>query len=213
FCRGRSTWETVLNRTARLEQEASDIRRALGNRALRRLLSAFSAVNLAEWGFVTALSIYAYRVGGALAVGFVGFRFLPGALSSALVAPIVDSRPGILTTITSLRVVVLGLGAAAVFAKLDLAIVLVVTSIDATIAAGPRPAQAGLLPTLAREPADISAGAAGVSMVKTLGQAAGAFLGGVGAAVFAPDWAMAGAAVVMGGAAALTIGLDRQATA
>ncbi|HXO07689.1 MAG TPA: cyclic nucleotide-binding domain-containing protein [Solirubrobacteraceae bacterium] len=143
----------------------------------------------------------------------MGFRFLPGALSSALVAPIVDSRPGILTTITSLRVVVLGLGAAAVFAKLDLAIVLVVTSIDATIAAGYRPAQARLLPTLAREPADISAGAAGVSMVKTLGQAAGAFLGGVGAAVFAPDWAMAGAAVVMGGAAALTIGLDRQATA
>ena len=177
------------------------------------MLAAFSAVNLAEWGFVTALSIYAYRVGGALAVGFVGFRFLPGAVSSALLAPFVESRLGILTTIASLRVALLGFGAAAVFANLDLAIVLVLTSLDAAIAAPYRPAQARLLPTLAVEPADISAGAAGVSMVKTLGQAAGAFLGGVGAAVFAPDSAMAGAAIVMAGAAVLTIGLDRRATA
>ena len=140
----------------------------------------------------------------------MGFRFLPGAFSSALVAPLVDNRPGILTRIASVRVVLLGLGAWAVFAQLDLVFALVVTSIDAAVAAPYRPAQARLMPTLAREPADISAGAAGVSMVKTLGQAAGAFLGGVGAAVFAPDSVMAGAAVVMAGAAALTVGLDRR---
>ena len=55
------------HRTKRLEREASDVRQAVGNRSLLRLLGAFSAVNLAEWAFVTALSIYAYRVGGALA--------------------------------------------------------------------------------------------------------------------------------------------------
>ncbi len=189
------------------------MRRAVGNRALQRLLGAFSALNLAEWAFVTALSIYAYRVGGALAVGFVGFRFLPGALSSALVAPLVDDRPGVLPWIASVRVVLLGAGAAFVFARLDLAVVLLITSIDAAVAAPYRPAQARLLPTLARAPAEISAGAAGVSMVKTLGQAAGAFLGGVGAALFAPQSVMAGSAVVMAVAALLTSGLDRRPTA
>ena len=159
---------------------------------------------------MTALSIYAYRIGGALAVGFVGFRFLPGALSSALVAPLVDDRPGVLTWIASLRVVLLGAGAALVFAHLDLAVVLLITSIDAAVAAPYRPAQSRLLPTLAREPTEISAGAATVSMVKTLGQAAGAFLGGVGAALFAPDSVMAGAAVVMAVGAFLTLGLDRR---
>jgi CRP-like cAMP-binding protein len=174
------------------------------------MLAAFSAVNLAEWAFVTALSIYAYHVGGALAVGFVGFRFLPGALSSALLAPLIDDRRGVLTWIASLRVLLLAAGAALVFAQLDLVLVLVITSIDAVIAAPYRPAQSRLLPTLAREPAEISAGAAGVSMVKTLGQAGGAFLGGVGAALFAPDSVMAGAAGVMAVAALLTIGLDRR---
>jgi CRP-like cAMP-binding protein len=198
------------HRTKRLEREASDVRQAVGNRSLLRLLGAFCGVNLAEWAFVTALSIYAYRVGGALAVGFVGFRFLPGALSSALLAPLVDDRPGVLTWIASLRVGLLGAGAALVFAHLSLVLVLTVTSIDSVLAAPYRPAQSRLLPTLARQPADISAGAAGLSMVKTLGQAAGAFLGGIGAAVFSPHGVMAGAAVVMAGAAALTLGLDRR---
>lgn len=198
------------HRTANLDGEASDLRQALGNRPLRRLLEAFAAVNLAEWAFVTALGIYAYRVGGALAVGFVGFRFFPGALSSALLAPLVDSRPGVMTRITAVRVILLGLGSVAVLAGLPLAVALLITSIDAVVAAPYRPAQSRLLPTLARAPAEISAGAAGISMVKSLGQASGALLGGIGAAVVEPGLVMAGSAIAMLGAVVLTLGVDRR---
>jgi hypothetical protein len=44
----------------------------LANRALIRLVSAFSAVTVAEWGFVTAMAIHAYRLDGRVAVGLVG---------------------------------------------------------------------------------------------------------------------------------------------
>jgi CRP-like cAMP-binding protein len=140
----------------------------------------------------------------------VGFRFLPGAVSSALLAPVVDSRPGILTRIALLRVVLLGLGAAGVLTSVGLVIVLVITSLDAVVAAPYRPAQSLLLPTLARTPTQVSAGAAGVSMVKTLGQAVGALLGGVGVALVQPGAVMAVAAAVMIVAALLTVGLDRR---
>ncbi len=198
--------------TTALGQGRSDIQEAFGNAGLRRLLSAFAAVNLSEWAFVTALAIYAYRIGGTLAVGFVGFRFLPGAVSSALLAPLVDGRPGILTRIALLRVVLLGLGAAGVLTSVGLVVVLVITSLDAVVAAPYRPAQSLFLPTLARTPTQLSAGAAGVSMVKTLGQAVGALLGGVGVAVVAPGSVMALAAAVMIIAALLTVGLDRRTT-
>jgi CRP-like cAMP-binding protein len=181
------------------------------NRALFGLLSAFAALNLAEWSFVTALSIYAYRVDGALAVGFVGFRFVPGALSSALLAPLVDRRSRILTLTALTRVVLLGAAAAAVIAGVELALVLILVGLDAAVAAPYRPAQARLLPSLARTPGELTTAAAGVSMVKTLSQALGALAGGVAVAVVAPGTAMAGAAVVMIAAVMLTHPLDRAA--
>lgn len=192
----------------------SGFRDALGNRGLRRLLSAFATVSFSELAFVTALSIDAFRIGGTLAVGFVGFRLLPGAVSSALLAPLVDSRREVLTRIAGTRVVLLGLSAGGVLAGVPLPLVLVVVGLDAVVAAPYRPAQSLLVPRLARAPAEVSATAAGISTVKTLGQAVGALAGGIGAAVIAPGSVMAGAAVVMAGAAATTVGLGgRQALA
>lgn len=176
------------------------------------MLAAFLVVNLSEWAFVTALSIYAYRIGGTLAVGFVGFRFLPGALSSALLAPLVDGQGRILTRVARVRTVLLGLGAAGVVAQVALPIVLVIVALDAVVAAPYRPAQSRLIPRLARAPTEISASAAGVSMGKTLGQAVGALAGGVSVALVAPGSVMAGAAVMMAAAAALTDGLDTGAS-
>lgn len=185
----------------------------LGNARLARLLSAFAALTLSEWTAVTALSIYAYRVDGALGVGLVGFRFVPGALSSALLAPIVDHRGGILTRIAVARMVLIAAAAGAVAGGLDLALVIVLMALDATIAAPYRPAQSRLLPTLARTPRELTAAAAGISMAKTLGQALGAVAGGLAVAVVAPSAAIAGAAVLMALAAMLSTGLNASTTA
>jgi CRP-like cAMP-binding protein len=183
------------------------VRATLANVALRRLLLAFAAVNLAEWAFITALSIHAYRVGGTLAVGFVGFRLALGAVSTALLAPLVDARPRILVAVALARAAVLGVAAATVVGGIGLAPVLILAAIDAAASAPYRPAQSRLLPALARTPAQLSGAAAGLSMVKTLSQALGALAGGALVAVFSPGAVIAGAAGAMVLAAALSRGL------
>jgi len=197
------------------DEGGAGARGALGNPGLRRLLLAFAALTLAEWTFVTALSIHAYHVGGTLAVGFVGFRFAAGAVSTALLAPHVDRRPEVLSRIALVRTVLLGVAALCVLGDVALAPVLVVVAIDAAAAAPYRPAQARLLPALARSPSEVSGAAAGVSTVKTLSQAIGGLTGGLLVAVISPGAVMAGAAGVMVVAAALSHGLggDRRISA
>ncbi len=193
---------------ARPSGASSGIGQALRNRRLRRVLVGFGAVNFAELASITSLSIYAFHVGGTLAVAFVGFRLLPGAVSSAVLAPLVDSRRHVLTRVAQVRFVLLGLAAAGVLAGVPIAIVLGVVSLDAVAAAPYRPAQARLVPALANAPAEVSASAAGISVFKSLGQAGGALAGGIAASLIAPGWVIAGGAVLMAGAAVITFGLS-----
>ncbi len=191
--------------------DRSGFREALGNPDLRRLLASFAALSFSEWAFVTALSIDAFRVAGTLAVGFVGFRFVPGALSSALLAPLVENRRRALTYLAAGRTALLGIAASAVVAGAPLALALVVVGLDAVVGAGYRPAQSRLLPGAAHTPAELTAAAAGISIVKTLAQAAGALAGGVAVELVSPGAAMAAAAAVMATAVVLTYPLDRPA--
>lgn len=172
-------------------------RQSSRNRALTRLLGAFGLLNVAEWGFVTALSIYAFRVGGTLDVGLIGLRLLAGAASSAVLAPLFASRRGVLSAVTLLRSVLLGGAALLVLGKSPFAVILLVVVVDSVVAAIYRPAQSRLMPSLARSPQELTRAVAGTSMAKTIGQAAGAMLGGAAVEVVSPGTAMAGEAGVM----------------
>jgi predicted MFS family arabinose efflux permease len=132
-----------------------------------------------------------------LAVGFVGFRFVLGAVSTALLAPPVERRPGVLSRIALARTLLLGVAAVCLLGDVALAPVLVVVAIDAAASAPYRPAQAWLLPALARTPSEVSSAAAGISTVKTLSQALGALAGGLLVAAVSPNAVMAGAAGAM----------------
>jgi CRP-like cAMP-binding protein len=175
---------------------------------MSRLLFAFGLVTAAEWACVTSLSIYVFGVGGTLAVGLVGFRFVPGAISSSLLAPRVERRRGVLARISIVRAVLLAAAATWVLVGRDLAVVIVIIAIDAVVSSPYRTAQSRILPVLSREPAELAGGAAGVSVMKTLGQAGGGLAGGLLAAVINPGDVIAGAAVAMLGAAALAAGLQ-----
>jgi hypothetical protein len=71
------------------------------NRSLAWLLVAFGAVTIAEWGYVTALAIDAFRLRG----GIAGFRLFFAAASSFLCVPFVERHPGgrMLTAIAGIR--------------------------------------------------------------------------------------------------------------
>jgi CRP-like cAMP-binding protein len=181
---------------------------ALRHRQMSRLLFAFALVTAAEWACVTSLSVYVFGIGGTLAVGLVGFRFVPGALASLFLAPLVERHRGVLARIALIRALLLAGAAAFVFAGSDLMFVIAIVAIDAVVASPYRAAQSRILPVISREPAELAGAAAGVSMMKTLGQAGGGLAGGVLAAIINPGAVIAGASVAMIAAAALAAGLQ-----
>jgi CRP-like cAMP-binding protein/predicted MFS family arabinose efflux permease len=182
-------------------------RSLLRNRSLLRLLSGFGLLNVSEWGFVAALSVHAYHAGGALDVGLIGLRFLAGALSSAILAPLFASRRGVLSVIAFLRACLLGGAAAMAITGNSFSLVLLFVVADSVVAAAYRPAQSRLMPSLARSPQELTQAVAGTSMAKTIGQAAGALIGGAAVDFVSPGAAMAGEAALMLLALFCTLGL------
>jgi hypothetical protein len=61
------------NRSGRLA------RVTLGNWQVRGIVAGFASVTLHACVLGTAVAIYAHDVGGAAAIGLVGFRFVPAA--------------------------------------------------------------------------------------------------------------------------------------
>ncbi len=185
----------------------SNRRPDLRNSSLLRLLTGFGLTNVSEWGFIAALSVHAFRAGGALYVGLLGIRFLAGSVSSALLAPLAASRRGVLSQIALLRALLLGAAAVMAIGGLNFLLVLLFVVLDAVVAAVYRPAQSRLMPSLAHSPQELTTAVAGTSMAKTVGQAAGALLGGGAVGLVTPGAAMAGEASVMLLAMLCTAGL------
>src|SRR3954451_9426465 len=70
------------------------LRRVLANKALRRVQLAFFGSLIGDWAYGTALTVWAYREGGATAVGaFTAARFVTVAVASPFGAAIADRVP------------------------------------------------------------------------------------------------------------------------
>jgi MFS family permease len=156
-------------------------REAFAIPAIRRLVVAFHALTLGEWVLGTAVAISAYKDGGALAVGLVGFRFAPAALASLATALLGErfGRRRVLTATALVRVAVAVAVAVALTTGMPFAVVLALVWIDAAVGSAYRPAQAGLLPALVTTPGQLTAATILSSNAKTSGQVLGALVGGL----------------------------------
>lgn len=160
----------------------------LANPSLRRLQLAWLIGIAAEKAFLVALLVYAYDIGGVLAVGvFTMLSSLPSGIFGPILSSVFESfAPArVLLGLHLGRAAVVALAALAIGLDLGLAII-----VGATIAEGVLTRQhtaftRALLPALARTPDELIAGNA----VTSLGEAAGALVGP----------AVAGAALVIGG--------------
>jgi CRP-like cAMP-binding protein len=178
-----------------------------GNRLLTWLVVAFGALTAAEWAYVTALAIDAFRHQGAIAVGLVGFRLFFAAIGSVFSLPYVERHPGTrtLTTIAGTRAAIVAASAGLAAAGTPLYVLLILVALDAVVSGAYRPAQSTMLPALARSPRELAASAAGVSIVKTLAQALGAMGGGLLLVVTTPAIAFGSAAALFLAAAIVTL--------
>jgi hypothetical protein len=91
--------------TMRRDRPVGPTRTLLGNSSLSRVVTAFACVTVAEWAYVTALAVDAFRRDGAIAISLVGLRLFLAAGASLVSGALVQRQPSgrILSQITIVR--------------------------------------------------------------------------------------------------------------
>jgi len=136
------------------------VRSVFANRAIRRVQLAFVAFNAGEWGAWIAMLVYAYERGGSTTAGLVALAQLtPAALFAPVAARLGDRRPPGRVLALGYVVQALALGATATTLIADGPALLAygLAAVGATAVTVTRPAQAALLPSLARTPDELTA--------------------------------------------------------
>lgn len=152
------------------------------NEDLRRLELAWSGSIIGQWGYEVALAVFAYRAGGATAVGLVALvRLLPAAVVAPFSALLGDRfrRRQIMVGADLARACAMAGAAAAIFAGAPATAVYALAVVTAVAGTAFAPAQSALLPSLARSPEELTAANATSTMLESVGFFAGPALGGV----------------------------------
>lgn len=167
---------------AQLRESREAVSRVFRNPGLRRIQLAFAASVVGDWANMVAASVYVYLQSGAFGVGALAVvRYLSVAIVGPFMATLADRLPRTRVMVGS-DLIRLGLvSAAAVTIAVDgsewiVYVLAVVTSIAGTAF---RPAQAALLPRLARDPAELTAANVVSSTIESVGFFAGPALGGL----------------------------------
>ena len=158
------------------------MREVMQNRALRRLQLAWAGSIIGSWAYSIALVVYAYDHGGASAVGLIGLiRWIPAAVASPLAAVLGDRYPRVRVMLASdlLRAAGLAAMAACVLVHAPVAVVYLLASAVAVTTTAFQPAEAALLPSLARSPEELTAANVSSSTIESLGFCVGPALGGI----------------------------------
>ncbi len=168
----------------------ADLRRSVAavaaNRNIRRIQLAFVGSSIGDWAYMTAVSVWAYGVGGAAAVGiWMAIRFTLMAVTAPFTAGLADMMPRkrlmILTDLV--RGLLITAAAACLFLDTPAAPVFVLATLVSLLGTPFRVAQRALLPSLANRPEELTAANGTASTIESLsffiGPALAAFLLGV----------------------------------
>src|SRR5687767_15524676 len=106
--------------TASIRRMRDALRHVVANRSLRRVEAGWLVAIAAEWAYLISLLVFAYDVGGVIAVGLLStLRMLP----AAVLAPVLTAqaarwpRGRILAAVHALRGLAVGVAAIAVLAE------------------------------------------------------------------------------------------------
>ena len=160
---------------ARVREQLAESTRAFAavfaNRNLRRVELAFAGSEAGKWLYIIALAVFAYGAGGASAVGIVALDpTVPAAVGAPFTALLVDryARERVMVVTTALRVVAMAAATVVVALDASVAYVYVLAGIVTLASTAFRPAQAAILPSLARTPEELTAANLAASTIATL---------------------------------------------
>ena len=174
------------------------LRQVVANHQLRQVEAGWLIGVAAEWAYLVSLLVYAYDVGGVLAVGLAStLRMLPAALLAPLLTSLTDRLPRgrVLLAVHVCRGIAVGLAALAVVADLSVIIVVAAAVAEGIVATLHRPTTMSLLPALARSPEELIASNAVTSTGEAIGLLMGPALGGLLLTIGGPSLGLAVPAV------------------
>jgi MFS family permease len=158
------------------------LRDVFRNPNLRRLELAWVGSVAGDWSSAVALGVFAYQSGGAAAVGLVGaIRFLPAAVAAPFAAILGDRyrRERVMVASDVVRALAMGSAAFVIFADGPAGVVYGLAGLVSVVSTAFQPAQAALLPSLARSPGELTAANVASSTTESIGSFAGPALGGL----------------------------------
>jgi MFS family permease len=176
--------------------------------ALRRLQLAWVGSNVGGWAYTVAISVYAYRQDGAYAVGLIGFAsWIAAGVASPMTGMLGDRFPRVRVMFVSdvTRASILLLTAGLVWADASSLAVYALSVLGTVVSSAFRPAQAALVPGLARTPDELTASNVAASTTESVGLFAGPALGGLLVAAFGVEVTFVATAALMLWSAALVV--------
>jgi MFS family permease len=162
-----------------------------GNRALVRILAAYTLFTLIEYSVWLAMLVYAYSHGGATVAALVSVaQLLPAAVAAPFTAGLADRRSPVFVLAGGYLGLAVWVAAAAGAVVVGVPLAAYACAVLAGVSVtGTRPAQATLIPAVSVTPDQLTA--------------ANVLVGWVEAAGFATSGLLAGALIALGGVAAV----------
>lgn len=165
-----------------LAESGQAFRDVFRNDGLRRIQLAWAASDVGTWAYGIVVFVYSYEQGGAKAVGLVGLaRWFSAAIASPFAAVLGDryDRRWVMVGSDLARAVLIGGAALAVFADATPFAVYILAVLVSVVATAFRPAEAALIPSLARTPEELTAANVAASTIESVGTFAGPAIGGL----------------------------------
>ena len=172
----------VSSLTTRLRESLAAIEDVFRVPGLRRLQFAYLASLLSLWSFSVTSAVYAFQIGGAGLVGVVMLsRMLPAAIASPFVAALADRYPRRLVLLSTdlVRAGLTGAAAASIWLDLPPATVFALSACVSIVSTVFAPAKNAILPSLARNPEQLTAANAVTNTFESASIFGGPALGGL----------------------------------
>ncbi len=160
----------------KVREPLAAFREVFRNPGLRRLQLAFAGSELGDWGATIALSVLAFDSDGAAGVGLLlVIRMAPAALAAPFTSILGDRHDRVVVMLSAdlIRAAAMAGAAAAAFGGAGIGVLYALAGVVSVVATAFRPAQAAILPSLARTPAELTAANVASSTIESVMSFAG----------------------------------------